>query len=86
MVVDVGSPCSVEGDQAPSIYGPAEDILWDKDPLVPEEDLVLLCGIRDVLSFADPLEPIPIRVVPVLEPFIDEKIRRVAIEGLADEL
>ena len=82
----MGGPCSVEGDQAPSIHGPAEDILWDEDTLVPKEYLALLCGVCDVFSFADSLEPIPIRVVPVFEPFIDEEIRRVAIEGFADEL
>jgi hypothetical protein len=86
MVVDVRGPCSIEGDQAPSVYSPAEDVLWDENPLVPKEYLVLLCGIRDVLSLADPLEPIPIRVVSMFEPFIDEEIRRVAIESLADEL
>ena len=78
-------PCSVEGDQAPSIDSPAEDILWDEDPLVPKKHLALLCGVGDVFSLADPLEPVPIRVVSMFEPFIDEQIRRVAIEGLADE-
>jgi len=79
-------PGPVEGDQAPSVHGPTEDVLWDENPLVPEEYLALFRSIRDVFSFADPLKPIPIRVVSVFEPFIDEKIRRVAIEGLADEL
>jgi len=86
MVVDVRGPSSVEGDQAPSIHGPAEDVLWHKDPLAPKEYLAFLRSIRDVFSFADPLEPVPIRVVSVLEPFIDEEICRVAIKGLADEL
>jgi len=81
----VRSPGSVEGDQAPSIHGPAEDVLWHKDPLAPKEHLAFLRNIRDVLSFADSLEPVPVRVVSVLEPFIDEKICRVAIEGLADK-
>jgi len=79
-------PRPVEGDQAPSIHGPTEDVLWDENPFVPKEYLALFSCIRDVFSFADSLEPIPIRVVSVLEPFIDEEIRRVAIEGLADEL
>ena len=65
-------PCSVEGDQAPSIHGPAEDVLWDENPLVPKQHLTLLRSIGDVFSFANPLEPIPIRVVSVFEPFIDE--------------
>ena len=86
MMIDVGRPCSVEGDQAPCVYGPAEDVLWDEDALVPEKNLTLFRSVRDVLSLADPLEPVPIRVVTVLEPFIDEQIRRVAIEGLANEL
>jgi len=86
MMVDVRGPCSVEGDQAPSVHSLAEDVLWDESSFVPEEYLALLCGICDVFSFADSLEPIPIRVVSVFEPFIDEEIRRVAIEGLADEL
>jgi len=86
MVVDVSGPSSVEGNQAPSVHSPAEDVLWDENTFVPEEYLALLCGIRDMFSFADSLEPIPIRVVSVFEPFIDEKICRVAIKGLADEL
>jgi len=86
MMVDVGGPRSVEGDQTPCVHGPAEDVLWDEDALVPKEYLTLFRGIRDVLSLADPLEPVPIRVVTVLEPFIDEEIRRVAIEGFADKL
>lgn len=86
MVVDVRGPGSVEGDQTPGIHGPAEDVLRDKCSLVPEEYLTLLCGIRDVFSFTDSLKPIPVRVVSVFEPFIDEEICRVAIEGLADEL
>jgi len=86
MVIDVRCPCSVEGDQAPSIHGPAEDVLWYENPLVPKEYLALLCGVRDVFSFTDSLEPIPIRVVPVFEPLIDEEIRRVTIEGFANEL
>ena len=81
----MGSPCSVEGDQAPSIHSPAEDVLWDENPLVPKEYLALLRGIGDVFPLADPLEPLPIRVVSVFEPFIDEQIRGVAIKGLANE-
>ena len=82
----MGGPSSVEGNQAPSVYSPAEDVLWDENTLVPEEYLALFRRVCDVFSLADSLEPIPIRVVSVFEPFIDEEIRRVAIEGLADEL
>ena len=82
----MGGPSSVEGDQAPSVHSPAKDVLWDENTLVPEEYLALFRRIRDVFSFTDSLEPIPVRVVSVFEPFIDEEIRRVAIEGLADEL
>ena len=81
----MGGPRSVEGDQAPSVHGPAEDVLRYEGTLVPKEHLALLRGIRDVFSFTNSLKPIPIRVVSVFEPFIDEEIRRVAIEGLADE-
>jgi hypothetical protein len=81
----MSGPCSVEGDQPTSIHGPAEDVLWDECPLVPKEDLTLLRSICHVLSFTNSLEPIPIRVVPVLQPFIDEEICRVAIESLANE-
>ena len=86
MVVDVSGPSSVKGNQAPSVYSPAEDVFWDENTLVPEEYLALFRRVYDVFSLADSLEPIPIRVVSVFEPFIDEEIRRVAIEGLADEL
>ena len=86
MVIDVGCPCSVERDQASRIHGPTEDVLGHEGPLTPKEHLALLRGIRDVFSFTNSLEPIPVRVVSVLEPFIDEEICRVAIEGFADEL
>ena len=85
MVVDVRGPRPVEGDQAPSIHRPTEDVLWHENPLVPEKYLILFRDIGDVFSLADSLEPVPVRVVSVLEPFIDEEICRVAIEGLADE-
>lgn len=78
-------PGSVEGDQTPSIDGPAEDVLWDERLLVPKEDLTFFRSISDVFSFPDSFEPVPIRVVSVFEPFIDEEICRVAIESLADE-
>lgn len=86
MVVDMSRPCSVEGDQTPCIHGPTEDVLWDEGSLVPQEHLPLLGGVRNVLSFTNPLEPVPIRVVSVFEPFIDEEICRVTIESLANEL
>ena len=86
MVVDMIRPGSVEGDQTPSIDCSAEDILWHESSFVPEEHLILLGDMRNMFSLANSLKPVPVRVVPVFEPFIDEEICRVAIDGLADEL
>ena len=85
-MVDVCRPRPVEGDESASIDRPAEDIFWNEDAFIPQQDLTGPRGVCSVFAFAYPLKPIPIRVVSVFEPFIDEKIRRVAIEGLADEL
>jgi hypothetical protein len=73
--VAMRGPDSVEGDQALGVRRPTEDVTWHENPLVPKRCLVLLRGIGDALSFASSLEPIPVRVVFVLEPSIDKEIR-----------
>ena len=41
---------------------------------------------RRVAAFTYSDEPVPVRVVPVFEPFVDENIGRVVVESLADKL
>ena len=62
VVIDMGDPGAVEGDEAAGIDGAGKDVLGDEDALVPEEDLVATgdvgVGIGKVLALADTLEPV----------------------------
>ena len=76
-------PCAIEGNESSGIYGATEYVFWDEFPLVPDKYLVI-CRIRSVLSFSDSKEPFPIRVVAVLEPFVDERVCRIMVKRLDD--
>lgn len=85
-MVDVCRPRPVEGDESASIDCPAENIFWNEDALIPQQDLTGPCGVCSVFAFTYPLKPIPIRVVTVFEPFVDEEICSVAVEGFTTQL
>ena len=78
-------PRPVEGDETPCINGSTEDILRYEISLIPDQDLFPE-GMRCMLSLPDAHKPLPIRVVVMLEPLIDEHIRSIMIESLADQL
>jgi hypothetical protein len=82
----VTGPRPLDGDQAPSIHGPAKDVIWGGETLVPKEHLALLRSVRDVFPFTNSCEPFRVRVVSVFEPFADVDLGRVVLESLADEL
>lgn len=87
MVIDMCGPRAVEWDQPPGIDGAAKDVLGYELAFIPEQHLLHMR--MGTLSFSDALEPVEIRIVPVsamLKPFVDEHIRRVAIQSLFDEL
>ena len=52
----------------------------------PSFQLALLRSVANVFPFADSLKPVPLHVVSVFGPFIDDEINHIAIGGLADEL
>jgi hypothetical protein len=89
VVVDVCGPCAVERNEARGVDSAQEYILGHKVALVPDEHLLaaheLLLHGR-VAAFAYAQEPVPVRVVPVLEPFVDQDVRRVVVQRLANEL
>lgn len=62
VVVDMGDPGAVEGNEAAGIDGAGKDVLGDEDALVPEEDLVAAgyvgISIGEMLALADALEPV----------------------------
>lgn len=87
MVIDMCGPRAVEWDQPPGIDGAAKDVLGYELAFIPEQHLLHMR--MGTLSFSDALKPVEIRIVPVsamLKPFVDEHIRRVAIQSLFDEL
>lgn len=79
-------PCPIQWNEPPCVDRPAENILWDKNALIPEQNLTPSRGICSVFAFPDSLKPIPVRVVAMFEPFVDEEICGVAVEGFADQL
>ena len=87
MVVYMRGPCTVERDHASSVYGAHEDVLRDKVALAPGKHLfsALQSMQGRVSAFAHAHEPVPVRVVAVLEPLVDEHVGRVVVEGFADE-
>lgn len=84
-MVDVGTPGAVEGDQTTGVDGSAEDVLWDKVPFAPDYYLAPK-GVGCMLALADCLEPFPVRVVTMLEPFVDQHVSGIMVECFAYEL
>jgi hypothetical protein len=88
-MINMRRPCAVEWYEPSSVDCAREDVFRHKVPLVPEQELgrrraLMLSGL--VLAVANTLEPVPVGVARVLEPFVDQHIRSVVIERLAHEL
>jgi hypothetical protein len=87
VVVYVRGPCTVERDHASSVYGAHEYVLRHKVALAPGKHLFSAlqraqCGMS---AFAHAHEPVPVRVVAVLEPLVDQHVGRVVVERFAYE-
>jgi hypothetical protein len=86
VVVYVCRPCPVERDKSKGIHRPAENIFWDKNAFVPEQNLTLPRGVCSMFALTDPLEPIPVRVIAMFQPLVNKEIRGIAFESFTDEL
>lgn len=64
-MIDMCCPCSIQGDQSTTVHSPAKDVFWDEFALIPHEELVDL-PIDSMLSLANAMKPVPVRVVPML--------------------
>jgi hypothetical protein len=87
MMVYMRGPSTVEGYKPCGVDGTHEDVLWDEIAFTPNKQLITTSqrAQRRVSAFAHAQEPIPVRVVAVLEPFVDQHVGRVVVERLADE-
>jgi hypothetical protein len=87
MVVHMGSPGTVEGYEPRGVDRTHEDVLWDKVAFAPSEQLVAASERAQsrVSALAHAQEPVPVRVVAVFEPLVDQHVGRVVVERLADE-
>lgn len=84
-MIYVCRPRPVKWDKPPRVHRPAENILWDENAFIPEQDLTRSRGVCSVFAFSDPLKPVPVRVIAMFEPFVDEEICSVAVERFANK-
>ena len=87
MVVHVRGPSTIERYEPRGVDGTHEDVLGDEIALAPSEQLIptpegAQCRVP---ALAHAQEPVPVRVVAVLEPLVDQDVGRVVVERLADE-
>jgi len=75
-------PCPIQGDQSTSVDSPAKDVFGYEFALVPHKKLVEF-AIDCMLSLADSAEPVPVSVIAVFEPFINEHVGRIVVEAFA---
>lgn len=80
----MGRPCSIQRDQSTSVDSPAKDVFGHEFALVPYKKLAD-SAIDSMLSLADTTEPVPIGVVAVFEPLINEHIGCIVVKTLAHE-
>lgn len=84
MVIDMGRPCSIQRDQSTSVDSPAKDVFGHEFALVPHKKLAD-SAVDSMLSLADTAEPVPVGVVAVFKPFINEHIGGIVVKTLANE-
>ena len=87
MVVHVRRPRTVEGYKSCSIHGAHKDVLRDKIAFAPSQQMITTLQTMQcrVPALAHMHEPVPVRVIAMLEPFVDEHVGRVVVESFADE-
>jgi len=83
----VRGPGTVEGYQPSGVNGAHEDVLRHEIALTPSEQLLAaLQGVqRRVPTLAHAQKPVPVRVVAVLQPLVDEHVGRVVVERFTDK-
>lgn len=84
MMIHVGRPRPVQRNETPSVDGATKEVFRDEFAFVPSEHLAFE-ALRDNLPLAQLAEPVEIRVVAVLQPFVDEHVRYVVIESFANK-
>ena len=85
MMVDMGCPSSIDRNQASSVHSPAENVLRNEFALIPNERLTPV-SIRCMFPLAYATKPIPVRVIVMLQPFVDETIGALVIKSFAHQL
>ena len=87
MVVHMGGPRTVEGYKPCCVHGSHKDVLWYEVAFAPGKQLFssLQRVQRRVPALTHMHKPVPVRVVAVLQPFVDEHVGRVVVKCFADE-
>ena len=80
-------PRTVEGYEPCGVHSAHEDVLRHKVAFTPSEQLFsslesVQCRVP---ALAHMHKPVPVRVIAMLEPFVDEHVGRVVVECFADE-
>ena len=86
-MIDVRRPCSIEWDETTTVHSPTKHIFRHEVALVPHKKLTARCSVvaQRMLSLANATKPVPIRVILVFEPFVDEHICSIVIKNFASE-
>lgn len=82
---DMRGPGSVKRDQTTGVHRSTEDVLWNKVPFVPDDDLPSQ-SVRCMFALPDSLEPFPVRIVAMFEPLVDEHVSSIVVECFAYKL
>jgi hypothetical protein len=85
VVINMGGPGPIEWYQASRIHRPTKNVLGDKLALVPDEHLAAL-SVRCMLSLPYAAKPIPVRVIAMFKPLVNQAIGAFVVKGLAHQL
>lgn len=86
MVVNMCGPSAIKGDKTGGVDRAYKDVLRHEISFAPEKELsAAKKDIGRMAALAYALKPVPVRVVAVLEPFVDQDVSSIVIEFLADE-
>jgi hypothetical protein len=76
-------PCPIQWDQPSGVDSPAENVFRDEFAFVPNK--ILATVLDGVLSLPNTTKPVPVRVIAVFEPFVDEQVGGIMAQALAHE-
>jgi hypothetical protein len=82
----MGGPSAIEGDETPRVDSATKYVLRDKVSFIPDDALLVVCGVFALADVSEPLVVGIVAVSTVLEPFVDEHVGRIVRQCGLDEL